>query len=362
MNGETGLHARSVALGGLIVLAAFLLVNLVLAIRVELAVFFLGVVLGISLAPIAEYGERVRIPRVASVLLVYAALAAVLTGFLWYAVPSIAAEAVAAADKLSQLGAWYEGFANNNRLPPLASLLERGQTVLEEGLAADLAGQAMAVFQILFYALSVLVVALFVTISKDRAYDVLLSILAPRQREPVGGFLLSVAARLRRFVVGTFATMAAVGLMTYVGLVLLGIPLAPLLAALAFTFEIIPIVGPWIAFAPAFAVALSVSPLHALAVAVLYFVIQQIESYVLVPAIHGAGMRLPGLVIIAAIMTGFPLLGVLGALIALPVAVILYALVHDVVVPWRRRQVEAVELAGITIPMDEPVEARELRR
>jgi predicted PurR-regulated permease PerM len=362
VNGETGLQARSVAVGGLAVLASFLLVSLILAIRVELGVFFLGVVLGISLAPIAEYGERMRVPRVASVLLVYAALASLLTAFLWYAVPSIAAEAVAAGEKLDQLGAWYEGFAANNRLPPLDALLERGQTMLEEGLAADLAGQAMAVFQILFYALTILVVALFVTISKDRAYDLLLSILAPRQREPVGAFLISVAVRLRRFVVGTFATMAAVGLMTYVGLVLLGIPLAPLLAALAFAFEIVPIVGPWIAFAPAFAVALSVSPLHALAVAVMYFVIQQIESYVLVPAIHGAGMRLPGLVIIAAIMTGFPLLGVLGALIALPVAVILYAFVHDVVVPWRRRQVEAVELAAMGISLDAPAERQELHR
>jgi predicted PurR-regulated permease PerM len=337
---ETRSRTQAVAVGGVVVILAFFAIQLMITLRVELAVLFLGFVLGISLAPVAEYGERFRVPRIASVLLVYAMLAGGLGLLTWWAVPVIADEVTAAGEAIDDLEVWYEDFSEGTSLPAMEDLVAWGESALAGRLSASLE-QAFVVFEVLLYLFMVLLIALFVTITKDRMYQLTLSLLPARRRPATAAFLCRVAARLRRYVMATVATQFAVGIATYIGLVILGVPLAPLLAVLAFVFEVVPLLGPWLAFFPAFIVALSEGLPQAIAVCVLYLVVQQLEAHVLVPIFQSRGVNLPGLLIVTAVLVGYPLLGILGALVAIPVAVILYSVVHDVLVPWRQGQVEA---------------------
>jgi predicted PurR-regulated permease PerM len=337
MDERTRQVAQGVAIGGGVILGAASALVLFVVLAEVLGILFLGVVLGITLAPLAERGQRYRIPRIISGLMVYAVVAVAIVGFLWYAIPA-AIDEMPTAEEFEEVVSWYEDLSDRTLLPPFERLTSYAEELLENP-PFD-AQQALAMVTALFFALAALVIALFVTITKDRAYDLFLSLVAQQYREPTARFMEEFARRLRRYVFATFLTMTAVGIMTYAGLLLLDVPFALPLAVLAFIFEIIPIVGPWIAFIPAFAIALTQGPLVALGVAVLYLVVQQVESYVIVPVIHGRETRMPGLLIISAIMFGFPLMGILGALLALPVALFLHSLTTLVLVPWRQGVLE----------------------
>jgi predicted PurR-regulated permease PerM len=137
--------------------------------------------------------------------------------------------------------------------------------------------------------------------------------------------------------------MFVVGMLTYVGLTIIGVRFPLILAAIAFLFELVPNVGPWAAYLPALTVALTDGWTTAIKVSALYLAIQALENYLIVPVIHGREAEMPALLIIIAILVGGALMGILGALIALPVALVLHTLFFDVLVPWRQRKIEEAE-------------------
>ena len=131
--------------------------------------------------------------------------------------------------------------------------------------------------------------------------------------------------------------MAIVGVLTYIGLTLMGVPLPFLLAAIAFITELLPIVGPWLGFIPALIIAATEGWQTALMVTVFYLILQQLESNVILPMVQRHQTELPALVILAAVLIGGAAMGVLGALVALPIAIVMQTLVTDLLIPWRRR-------------------------
>lgn len=340
MNRESFRYAPSIVLGGSILLGIVLLTMLVIELQVVLAVLFLGLVLGIAFAPLADYLSRYRIPRPVSVLAVYALVAGVLALFLWYAIPRIAAEAETYIDESGELADQYEEFAEDTPLPALEDVQE---FLADFAAGIDVAGQAFIVFDIGLYFVSILIIAIFFTISKDRAMDFTLSLVAEDQREQTAHVLDAMARKLRRYMLAQLISMAFVGLFTYLGLLILGVPFALILGVLAFILGILPVIGATITFAIAFLLALTEGLTIALMVAALYVAIESLESYVLIPIVQRSQTRMPELLILVAILVGGALMGILGALIALPATVVLYILVHDVIVPWRQSQLERRE-------------------
>jgi predicted PurR-regulated permease PerM len=108
--------------------------------------------------------------------------------------------------------------------------------------------------------------------------------------------------------------------MAGIGYVVIGLPNPFVLAMIAGLAEIIPILGPFIAFAPAVLVALTISPTTAVIVLVFAFVIQQLESYVLVPRIMGHTVGISPLTVFLGILIGATLYGIPGAFLAVPLA------------------------------------------
>jgi predicted PurR-regulated permease PerM len=125
--------------------------------------------------------------------------------------------------------------------------------------------------------------------------------------------------------------------MTYVGLVIIGVPFPLVLGVLAGLGELVPIAGPIFASIPAIGLALLDSPLKAGIVMVFYIAIQQLEGHILVPSIVGRQANIPPILAIFAILAGAALGGILGALIAIPIAGALRVLILRVVAPEIRR-------------------------
>lgn len=153
--------------------------------------------------------------------------------------------------------------------------------------------------------------------------------LVPRQRQERAGEVLdAVGQALWRWMIGQAVSMLTIAVLVTVTLLLIGIPLAVPLGIIAGLFEFIPIVGPWAAGVPAVLIALTQSGEAALWVAMAYFLIQQVESYVIHPIAERWAVSLPPALTVASTV-GFGLLfGVLGVLFATPIAVALMVVVR----------------------------------
>jgi predicted PurR-regulated permease PerM len=127
---------------------------------------------------------------------------------------------------------------------------------------------------------------------------------------------------LGAWVRGQLFLSGAVGVMSFIALVAIGVQFAPVLAVLAFLFEFVPYAGPFLSGAPAVLVALNQSSTDALLVIVSYVIIQQLESHLLVPLVMRRAVDLHPVIIIAALLAGFEILGLAGVVLAVPVAVV----------------------------------------
>lgn len=347
MNRDVMRTARAIAFGGAGLLAIVLAVYLFWQLRTIAGVVFLGVIVGIALTPLADYLARYHIPRVLSVLLVYGVVGGLLGLFVWYAVVEFAGEFDELSAQIDDFRAQYEDFAREQGLPDA----EEAGTIIQDngsGYIDNVVGQAFSLIGALFYVVMIFFVGLLFSISKERLRDALFAVLDDDQQEWTASILDTLAHKLRRFLLAEFISMLVVGVITYVGLLLIGIRFPIVLATLAFLFELIPTVGPWLAYAPALAVALTDGIVPAIQVSILYFVIQQIESYVVIPVVHG--QNIPALLIIIALLVGAALMGILGALIALPLAIIVHTFYFEVVVPWRQRQIADARRQRLRMP------------
>jgi len=118
-------------------------------------------------------------------------------------------------------------------------------------------------------------------------------------------------------------------LIVYIGLTIIGIPYALVLAIIAGILEIVPTVGPIIAGAIAALVALTISPLAALLVIILFLAVQMLENTFIVPKVMQKAIGVSPVVIILAIIAGAKLLGVVGAIISIPIAASISVLIME---------------------------------
>ena len=203
---------------------------------------------------------------------------------------------------------------------------------LARGLAAGkiaLQGISAVVF--------VLVIAIYLLVEGRRAFAWLISFAPPQQRVKILRTADEVRVVIVAYMRGSFTTAVICALYVAAVVTLLGVPLALLLVVMAFVFDFIPIVGTIIMTVPAALLALTVSPGRALLVAAAYILYHVIEAYILIPRIWGRQMRVSTLTVLLAIAIGGTLLGVLGAILALPIA----AAYPSVVRIWLRKHLPA---------------------
>jgi predicted PurR-regulated permease PerM len=129
---------------------------------------------------------------------------------------------------------------------------------------------------------------------------------------------------------GQFILMFGVGLLNYIFFAIFGIPFALSLALLAGLFDIVPIIGPMIAFIPIFIVTLALGePWQVVAVSIIYLIIQQVEGNLLVPKIMESSVGLDPIIVLISLIIGSTLLGITGAILSVPMAAIGMILYQD---------------------------------
>lgn len=153
--------------------------------------------------------------------------------------------------------------------------------------------------------------------------------LFPTSRQPrVREVLDTLGFNLRRWIVGRITVMAINGGLTALGLWFLGVPLALPLGLITALFNFIPNIGPFLAAIPAVLIAFTQSPTQALYTAILFFIIQNLEGFVLTPLVQQKAVELPPVLIVAAQLLLGILFGFIGVVLAVPVVAVVFVLVR----------------------------------
>jgi predicted PurR-regulated permease PerM len=356
MDSATWREARPLVLAGTILLVILFLGLVALQIRQVLGVLFLGVVVGVALNPIVDAGRKLHVPRVLAVLLVYLTIGFLLSVFIYFTAREIGS--VSFTTELDELRADYDELQAGTALPQrqeLEDTIER----LAGNAAGGLLTQALTVTQAIFSLFTILFTALLFTVTQERMRAIAVSFVNPAQRPDVESVLDKLAVGLRGFMRGEAIAMLIIGVVTYVGLTAIGIRLPLLLAFLAFLFEVLPLIGPWLAFFPALAIAATHGVWAMVAVSLLYLGIQSFENYIVTPLVHARESQMPALLIFVALLIGGGLMGLMGALIALPAAVVLHILFFEAVVPWNEKRLGKATVISLEEASQAPREIAE---
>lgn len=323
------------------------------AARDVLIVLFLGLILAAALRPVVLWLER-RMPRLPAVLLIYLALLLVLSGVGLILVPPIVEQVGEVVSEAPEYWEQLEVLLENTEAAfpglDIRGELQRLPEVLEP-LAEHLIAVPLGIVSAVLGLLGVLFLSFYWLLERDRIVTRVTS-LAPRDYR---AHLLHMYERseekLGAYVRGQLVVSLIVGTLTLIGLLLLGVPYALLLAVIAAMLEVIPVLGPILAAIPAIAVATLDALWLGVAVTVFYIVVQQLESYVIAPKVQEVAVQISPFWILLAILVGGSVMGILGALIAVPAAVLVSVLVEELAPVEGKPSPRAEE---VTAPADGP--------
>lgn len=302
---------------GVLLALAFLWV-----VRDIVVIILLSLVLSSAMEPMVDYLNRHKIPRSVSVLGVYFVVIAVVALIISLMAPLVIEQFKLLSQNLPSYTAQIE-----SRYPDLTAFLGGADlgnvihTLFSSGGGADtLFNRTVGFFNGVFAVISVLVIS-FYLVAADRGMKHFIRDLVPTaQQNVVMGLIEKVQHKMGLWVVGQLILSVFIFLLTYLGLTILGVKYALFLALIAGLLEVVPYVGPFLSAIPAIFFALIQSPALVVGVIVLYVIIQKTEGYVLVPKVMEKTVGTSPLVVLLALLVGFKLAGVLGLLLAVPLA------------------------------------------
>ena len=185
---------------------------------------------------------------------------------------------------------------------------------------------------------TVLTLTFFLILGSERYVNAGVALFAERHQPLIKRILEQAAGAVSGYVSGNLAISVICGVTTFVVLLLLGMPYAAPLALLVAVLDLIPLVGATLGGALLVIVGLFVEPWKAVVLLIFVLVYQQVESNFLQPMVYSKAVQLNGLVILIALLVGGQLLGIPGALLAIPVAEIIRILVTEILAYRRSRQ------------------------
>lgn len=348
----------------IIVLATLIGAFLLYQLGETVVVLFAAIIVASAIRPIVNALEARGLQRGMAILLVYLAMLSSLIVLLVIAIPPLVGLAMEIfqgdllvrqarylAARLALFG-WDTLNIQWEMLVPVFELPEQLRVVMEqapEAARAQALPAAQTVGLVLANLLLALVMGFYWLTARDQMLSLLLRITPLRHRERLSLLWSDIEETLGAWVRGQTLLCVTIGIASFVGLVVLRVPYAVPLAVIAGLTEAIPMVGPIIGAVPAVLVAFTVSPTTGLLVIILYIIVQQLENNVLVPRIMEQSVGLNPLVVIVAIIAGGALKGIVGGLLAIPVAGALQVIArHLLIEPALQSQAPRVA-QGVTI-------------
>ena len=316
------------------VAVAYGLIELFIRARSVLVIIGIAMFIAAGLDPIVGWLVRHRMPRWAAVLTVIVCALAIVAAFLAAAIPPLAKEATALAHQVPH---YMHDLQNRNsqlgRLNVKYHIQDRVSKMITNGGGSVVGGVLGAGALVIstasaIVAIGVLSIYFLVGLPQIKMFAYRL---VPHSRRPrvilIGDEIL---AKVGGYVLGNFITSVIAGLGTYIWLLVFNVPYPLLLGMFVAFLDLIPVIGSTIGGAVVTLVALTVSLPVALATLAFYIAYRLAEDYLIVPRIMGRTVELPAIVSLVAVLIGGVLLGIVGALVAIPVAAAVRLLLQEI--------------------------------
>jgi predicted PurR-regulated permease PerM len=317
-----GQVARAVVVG--LILSG--LASLLVRVQEVMLLLLLAVLLATAIQPAVDRLRLGPVPHGASVLLVYSIIVAAIALPVYIFFPAISSQASAFSQTFPSRLEALRPYANALQ-PPLAdaalNAIDRATNALryppapaEEQLVQ--AGSTAA--ELLFGFVTVFVLAYYWLVERLAIKAALMHLVGPGRARDVDAIWSEVEDRIGGWVRGQAILMCAIGVMAGVGYAVIGLPNAAVLGVFAGIVEVVPLIGPFLAFAPAVFVALTIDPTKGLITVAYAAVIQQFEANILVPRVMGHSVGISPLTVFIGILVGSLLYGLPGTFVAVPIA------------------------------------------
>jgi len=337
--------------------AILTVVGILLLIELQhvMLLLFISFLFAAALAKPTARLEQLRIPRVIAALLIYVAFFGVFVGLGWYVVPTLfgqvanlAGDAPEYADRYDNVRERYDELAEQYNLGTFDEQFAGFRARIIDSIGERLINLPTRMFGVFLDVLAVFVLSLLILTSRERLLTFILSMVHPRHRDETRDVLSKMWVRVGYYLRAKIIVMIIVGVLTYVSLIVIGVPYALLLSILVALGEVIPRIGAWIARIPLLAIAALEGWMAFGLTAVSSVLIQNLEGSIISPFIQGDQLDIHPIAVFVAVLVGATLLGPAGAFVAVPFAAMVQVFVEEVVIPWRRAQIAPAEAADPT--------------
>ncbi|PIR13306.1 hypothetical protein COV49_02690 [Candidatus Falkowbacteria bacterium CG11_big_fil_rev_8_21_14_0_20_39_10] len=302
-----------------------------------LAIMFVSLVLASALSPSVDWMQRRRIPRPLGIVFIYLTLLIIISSAVYLIIPPI----IEQINDLSKNFPYYFekimerliGFRDYALEYGFLDNIKTGLNAVSANLQTAAGGVFSTVTGIFGSIISfflVLVFTFYMLAEKDAMRKIVWSV-APIQHQPYIMQLISrMQVKIGLWLRGQLILSLIIFILIFTGLKILGVKYALTLALIAGLTEFVPYLGPILAAIPAIFLSLTQSPMLALFVAVLYYIVQLVENNIIVPKVMQKVVGLNPIVSITVLLIGFKVAGVVGAVLSIPVATALSVFVMDI--------------------------------
>jgi len=329
--------------GGLGVLTALVIGGAVATLANVITYIFAAVFLALGLDPLVSRLEKLKLPRPLAVLAVIVSLLGFLALMVWALAPALITEGtnfLATAPELIQ---------DITKIPLVVGLDEQlggavGGALANAGsflsdsanwpsLVGGVVQVGISLFNGAFGFLIIVVLTVFFLASLEGFKASLTKLVPASKRERYTKISQQVSTSVGRYVIGQVSVAALNATLAFVAMSVVGLPFALVLAFIVFLLAVIPLVGSVSGAALVVIVAVAVNPTSAIALAIYFLIYLQIEAYVVSPRVMKVAVSVPAPIVVIAALSGGALLGILGALVAIPFAASMIFIVREIFIP-----------------------------
>lgn len=330
-------------LGGLGALTALVIGGMFVSLANIITYVFAAIFLSLGLDPIVSKLERWKLKRPVAILVVLAGFIGLIAVLVSSFIPQILRQA---AQFVEQAPRDLNGIIHQ---PWIENLDKRFDGAIAEAItnaanfisdSANWPSMFGGVVQVgislvngFFGGIIIMILTIYFMASLTKFKNWVYSLVPGSSRPQFVSIAEQVADSVGRYVIGQAFIGLCNGVLSFILLTILGFKFALVLAFVTFLLSLIPLVGTLTGSAIVTIVALTMSPTTAIIVGIYYLVYMQVEAYLISPRVMSKAVAVPGAVVVVAALAGGTLLGVLGALVAIPVAASVMLILRQVVVP-----------------------------
>lgn len=319
------------------IILIFIVFYFLYLIRDILAVLFVALILSSALDPWVDWMQKRKIPRGVGIIIIYLAMFIVISSVIILIIPPIAEQVndlvnnlpgfldkiITGASAIKDYSSQH-GILDNikNNLGTVNSNLQNAAT----GVFSTLTG----IFGGIVSFFLVLVITFYMVVEENAIKKIVWSIVPSQHQIYTMQLINRMQQKIGLWLRGQIILSFIIFILTYIGLLILDVKYALVLALIAGLTEFIPYLGPMIASIPAIFLAFSQRPSLAIFVGILYYVIQLTENNIIVPKLMQKVVGLNPIISIAVLLIGFNIAGVVGAILSIPVATAVSVFIKDV--------------------------------